>query len=319
MIYHIPVLLKEVIELLNLKPGHNVIDCTLGGGGHSQEILKHTAPDGKLLGIDADPAAIRQFKAQSAKFKIKEKIKLVQDNFVNLESIVKEKNFKPINAVLLDLGMSSYQLDQAGRGFSFQKDTALNMRLEGGEGGKTAYEIINQYPKQKLKQIFQTYGEIKNSGAIARKIDSARQNHPIATTSMLVHAVFPAFSKRGRGIAKFSKTETKLLARLWQAIRIEVNQELRNLTKVLPQITKILEKQGRIAVISYHSLEDRIVKKYFRAESKRCICPSDFPVCCCKHQPQLKIITKKIVRPGEQEIKENPRARSAKLRVAEKV
>jgi len=271
------------------------------------------------LGIDADPAAMRQFKVQSSKFKVKERVKLVQDNFANLESIVKEKNFKPINAVLLDLGMSSYQLDQAERGFSFQKDTALNMRFSGGNGGKTAYEIINQYPKQKLKQIFQKYGEIKNPGAIARKIDSARQNRPIATTSMLVHAIFPAFFSRRRGIAKFSKIQTKLLARLWQAIRIEVNQELQNLTKTLPQIIKILEKQGRVAVISYHSLEDRIVKKYFQAESKKCVCPSDFPVCCCKHQPKLKIITKRVVRPTEQEVKKNPRARSAKLRVAEKV
>lgn len=317
MQYHTPVLLKEVIALLNLKPGHNVIDCTFGGGGHSQAILNKIAPSGKLLGIDADPAAIKRGQLLITNYQLQKRLFLVQDNFVNIESIVNQTDFKPVHAVLLDLGMSSYQLDQADRGFSFQKDSPLNMSFAGGQGGLSAGEIINQYSKQKLKEIFQKYGEIKNAGAIARKIDSARRDQFINRTSMLVRAIYPRFNADAGN--RLSPPQIKFLARVWQAIRIEVNQELDNLQKVLPQIVKILSPGGRIAVISYHSLEDRIVKQYFRQESKICVCPLEFPVCRCHHQPKLKIITKKAFIPREKEIYQNSRARSAKLRAAEKL
>ncbi|MFH1712775.1 MAG: 16S rRNA (cytosine(1402)-N(4))-methyltransferase RsmH [Candidatus Jacksonbacteria bacterium] len=319
MIYHIPVLLQEVIALLNLKPGRNVIDCTFGGGGHSKKILEKTAPNGKLLGIDADPDALKRGEllitsADSAD-QLQKRLILVQDNFVNIESIVNQTDFKPVNAILIDLGMSSFQLDQADRGFSFQKDSPLNMSF--GKEGFGANEIINKYPKQKLKEIFQKYGEIKNASAIARKIDSARRNQLIATTSMLVKAIYPRFNIEAGN--RPYKPQIKLLARVWQAIRIEVNQELDNLQKVLPQTVKILSPGGRVAIISYHSLEDRIVKQYFRQESKICVCPIEFPVCRCHHKPKLKIITKKAVIPKEEEIYQNSRARSAKLRAAEKL
>ena len=316
MRYHTPVLLKEVTDLLDLKPNQNVIDCTLGDGGHAIEMLRRIAPDGKVLGIDADREAIKRVEQRIKNKESRKRLVVVNDNFRNVTSIVEEYHFLPIHAVLLDLGMSSYQLDSGDRGFSFQKDTPLSMNFQ-TVGGVSAMDVVNKYPKQKLKEILKKYGEIKRPGAIAHNIVEARKIEPITTSSMLVASALP-----GVRCASGEQSQThhvKLLAKVWQAIRIEVNQELEYLTAALFQIASILEPRGRVAVISYHSLEDRIVKQYFRHEENSCICPKDFPECRCKKSSRFSIITKKVVRPSQAEINSNPRSRSAKLRVAQKL
>lgn len=321
--YHIPVLLEEVMSLLKLQPGHNVIDCTLGGGGHTRAMFQAITPDGKLLGIDQDEAAFAHYKLQVTGYKLQDRVILVHDNFRNLEHIVQENNFHPVHAVLLDLGMSSHQLDESGRGFSFQKDTPLNMRFDGGgvsdNAGTNAYHIINEYPKQKLAEIFKTYGEVRSPGVIAHRIENARKARPIKTTDELVFVLSGPAAKRTQDPRAMSPKAVKLFAKVFQAIRIEVNDELVALFATLPQITRVLAKEGRAAVISYHSLEDRIVKRYFKEASRGCVCPKELPVCRCDHKPELSIITKHAITPGAGEIAGNPRSRSAKLRVAERI
>lgn len=321
--YHIPVLLEEVIALLKLQPGHNVIDCTLGGGGHARAMFQAITPEGKLLGIDQDENALRAAEAGIKKQESKDRFYLVHDNFRNLERIVSEHNFHPVHAVLLDLGMSSYQLDESDRGFSFQKNTPLNMRFNGGgvsaNAGINAYHIINEYPKQKLAEIFKTYGEVRSPGVIAHRIENARKARPIKTTDELVFALTGPAAKRTQDPRAMSPKAVKLFAKAFQAIRIEVNDELVALSETLPQITRVLAKKGRVAVISYHSLEDRIVKRYFKEASRGCVCPKELPVCRCDHKPELSIVTKHAITPGAGEIAGNPRSRSAKLRVAERI
>lgn len=314
--FHTPVFLKEVLTLLNVRSNINVIDCTLGDGGHTIEILKRIAPEGKVLGIDADREAIRRAEQRVEKLVLGKRLVAVNDNFRNLTTIVEKYHFLPVHAVLLDLGMSSYQLDRGDRGFSFQKDTPLSMSFQ-TVGGLNAMDVVNKYPKQKLKEILKKYGEIKRPGAIARNIVEARKREPITTSSMLVRSALPG-ARRASG-EQFLTHHVKLLAKIWQAIRIEVNQELESLTATLFQIARILEPRGRVAVISYHSLEDRIVKHYFKREENPCVCPKDFPECRCEKSSRFSIITKKVVRPFEEEINSNPRSRSAKLRVAQKV
>lgn len=316
ILYHTPVLLDEALTLLNIRSNINVIDCTLGDGGYTIEILKHSAPEGKVLGIDADREAIERAELRIKNYELRDRVILVNDNFKNIQSIVARHHFSPVHAVLLDLGVSSYQLDEAERGFSFQKDTPLAMTFQ-SEGGLNAMDVVNKYPKQKLKEILKKYGEIKRPGAIARNIVEARKREPITTSSMLVKAALPG-ARRVSG-EQFSLYHIKLLAKIWQAIRIEVNQELESLTATLFQIACILEPRGCVAVISYHSLEDRIVKHYFKREENPCVCPKDFPECRCEKSSRFSIITKKVVRPSEEEINSNPRSRSAKLRVAQKV
>lgn len=327
MSYHVPVLLQEVLDLLKPQPGENLIDCTLGGGGHAAEILKRTAPDGKLLGIDADPDAIKfaaQFITATSQISA-DRIRLVNDNFVNFSSIVQANRFAPVQMVLLDLGVSSAQIDIAAKGFSFTNDGPLNMTFLGGskrQKNKDAAEVINKYPKQKLKEIFKKYGDIKESGDIARKIIERREQKNITTTSMLVEAILGTPSRRYSrdGVnPALSPYHAKLLARVFQAIRIEVNDELENLQAALPQIITELAPGGRLAVIAYHSGEDRIVKHLFREQAKTCLCPPRLPLCRCGHVPQIKLITRKVVRSSAQEINQNPRARSACLRVVQKI
>jgi 16S rRNA (cytosine1402-N4)-methyltransferase len=314
--FHLPVLLPEIVAVLNLKPNQNVIDCTLGDGGHTIEILKHTAPNGKVLGIDADEEAIQRADFRITNYGLHDRVICVNDNFRNVSSIVNEYNFFPVRAVLLDLGMSSYQLDQGNRGFSFQKDTPLSMSFQTARG-VCADDIVNTYSKQKLKEILKKYGEIKRPGAIAHNIVEARKIEPIKTSSMLVTVVLPGVHRTSGG--QLLTHHIKLLAKVWQAIRIEVNQELEALTSALNQIADILEPGGRVAVLSYHSLEDRIVKQFFKREENPCVCPIDFPECRCEKSARLSIITKKVIRPSEDEIKSNPRSRSAKLRGAQKL
>ncbi len=282
---HIPVLLKEVLDSLNPKPGQNFIDCTIGFAGHAIPILEKVAPMGKVLGIELDKEVFKKLKFQ-------DNIILVRGNYADLKQIVKENNFYPINGILFDLGMSSWQIEKKGRGFSFQKDEPLDMRVDNGQ--LTAEGIINQWPEKELIRVFQEYGEERYAGRIAKIICQIRQTRPIKTTKQLVDLI----------IKIVPRTRIHPATRIFQALRITVNDELNNLKKSLPQALEILEKNGRLAIISFHSLEDRIIKNFFKQEAK---------------EVNLKILTKKPVRPTDNEVNLNPRSRSAKLRVAVKL
>ncbi len=297
---HIPVLLKEVLEYLDPKANENFVDCTFGSGGHSAAILKKIQPDGKILGIEID---VELYKIQAAKIKnqksnIKNRVILINDSFVNLKKIVEENNFKPVNGILLDLGFSSWQMDESGRGFSFKKDEPLIMQYcSFNKFFLTAEYIINILPEKELVKIFQEYGEERFSRRIAKKICEQRKIKAIKTTFQLVEAIRQAIP------AQFRHQRIHFATRVFQALRIAVNDELNNIKKVLPQAIEILEPSGKIAIISFHSLEDRIVKQFFKEQSKI---------------GRLKIITKKPIVPTSEEVEKNPRSRSAKLRVAEK-
>ncbi len=344
-------MLDEVIEYLNPQAGKNFVDCTLGGGGHALEILKLVAPDGKVLGIDLDEKALQFVKSKACpefaervhKVKsLENNLILVQDNFANLKNILSEHNFYSAHSILLDLGISSAEYEESGRGFSFQKDESLDMRFCGtshnhsqerswqknvqsvplykrGQGcvsaELTAEEIVNTWHKDELTKIFREYGEEPLAGKIASKIVDARRNKKISSTKELSDLIFGEYKR----VYKNKTFKKHPATKIFQALRIAVNHELENLESVLPQALEALEKDGRLAVISFHSLEDRIVKKFFALNAKGCICPPDFPVCKCGHKPLLKIITKKPIIPSDDEIAHNPRARSAKLRVAEKI
>jgi 16S rRNA (cytosine1402-N4)-methyltransferase len=305
---HKPVLLKEVIEYLDPKPGENFIDCTVGGGGHARMILEKTTPGGKLLAIDLDMKAI-----EIAKENLKEyssRIIFVNDNFKNLEKIAKESGLAEYNGVLLDLGLSSIELEDLSRGFSFQKDAFLDMRF--GTGGKTAADVLNNYREEELTKIFKEYGEERYARQIAKEIVSQRKKEKITTTNQLVNIIENVYRRK-------PKPKIHVATKVFQALRIEVNDELNNLQQVLPAAVKFLTKGGRIVVISFHSLEDRIVKEFFKKESKDCLCLPQIPVCQCNHKASLKILTKKVITPTSAEIKINPRSRSAKLRAALKI
>jgi len=314
---HLPVLINEAVDALQLKPGHNVIDCTAGGGGHSKSILQQTAPDGKLLAIDLDTVALEQSKKKLRQYH--NRVTFVNDNFANLKQIHNEQfSVSKVNGILLDLGISSLELEDLGGGFSFQHDGPLDMRFN-KQQSLTAAEIVNTWPFDKLKKAILEYGQEPLATEITKALTSARRIGEITKTKKLVEVILLAFrNKLG------SHKEVPWIGgihpatRTFQALRIAVNGELDNLQKVLPQAIDLLANGGRIAVISFHSLEDRIVKRFFKQEAKNCICPPEVPVCQCDHTASLKIITKKPIIPSDKEIKINPRSRSSKLRVAEK-
>lgn len=289
---HIPVLTKEVLEFLNPEPGENFVDCTIDGGGHAREILKKISPDGKLLGIDLDEEMIKNTRAEIKN----ENLILANDNFRNLKKITEEKKFSPVSGILIDLGWSSIQIEKSGRGFSFLKDEPLDMRYS--SFGISAAEAVNQLSEKDLADVFWQYGEERFSRRIAKKIVEARKKKRILTTFDLVDAVKTSVSK------SYERGRLHPATRVFQALRIYVNQELENLKEVLPQSVEILAPGGRLAVISFHSLEDRIVKNFFREMKK---------------EGRLEILTKKPVVPSDEEIKSNPRSRSAKLRVVRKI
>lgn len=314
---HIPVLLNETVEYLNPKPDENFIDGTLGEGGHSKEILKRTSPAGKLLGIDQDREAVKIAGENLKEFG--ERILLVQDNFANLKNIFAEHGEKigKVKGILLDLGFSSSQMEKSGRGFSFERDEPLIMTLNWPikPGQITAADIVNSYPEKELERIFKEYGEERLGRPIAQKIIALRKTGKILRTSQLAEIAVGAY-KRFYG----SKTwRTHPATKIFMALRIEVNSELENLEKALPQALEILPGGGRLAVISFQSLEDRIVKNFFRRESRDCVCEKSRMECACGHRKTLKIITKKPIIPSLEEIERNSKARSAKLRVAEKI
>jgi len=300
---HTPVMLKEVIDHLNVRPKGLIVDATLGGGGHAKAILEASRTV-KLIGIDRDADALK-----AAKENLKEfggRISFVQDNFSNIRKIAEDKK---IDGILFDLGVSSYQIDASERGFSFQADAPLDMRMD-KSAKVTAKDLINDLDREEIERIIKDYGEDRYFKRIAAAIIRKR---PINTTAELADII-------KRSIPKTSPINaTKSIARVFQAFRIAVNNELDSLKKALEDSIGLLAPKGRIIVISYHSLEDRIVKDIFKRESIDCICPPKLPVCVCDHKKKLVIITKKPVTPGEVELQVNPRSRSAKLRAAEHI
>ena len=301
---HTPVLLNEAIKALDVQAGGRYIDCTVGGGGHAAAILESSSPGGQLLGIDADPEAAKTARARLEAFG--KSVLIVNDNFVNLEAICIRRDFMPVHGILFDLGLSSLQLNGGGRGFSFQQDAPLDMRLNPGQRVSAA-DIVNTSSEAELAYIIRTYGEESCSYRIARRIVRER---PLKTTAELAMVVEQIIPRKGK-IHPATKT--------FQALRIAVNHELENLEAVLKQAIRLLGFKGRLVVISYHSLEDRIVKRFMQQESKGCICPPGTPSCICGHTPSLKLVSRKVITPSEEEVKRNPRSRSARLRVAERI
>ena len=300
---HVPVMLDEVLAALDVQPGGRYVDCTLGGAGHAEAILERAQPGGTLVGIDADAAAIARGQERLSRF---DGVRLVQGNFRDVGTICRQLEFAPVNGVLMDLGLSSFQLEE-GEGFSFRSDTALDMRF--GAGETTAEDIVNTYSESELADLIFQYGEDPASRRIARSIIASR---PLRTTAQLAKAVEQAVGRR-------ANLKTHPATRTFQALRIAVNQELASLAAALPQAHGLLGFGSRLAVLSYHSLEDRIVKEYIRRESRDCICPPGLPECRCGHTATLRPVTRGALKPRLNEVAANPRARSAKLRVAERI
>jgi 16S rRNA (cytosine1402-N4)-methyltransferase len=303
-------MLKEVVASLNLKPGGVYVDGTVGGGGHAGAILRETSPDGMLIGIDADEDAIHVSAERLAAFGDR-KI-LVQGNFADMKTILTKLGKTRVDGILLDLGVSSHQLDKAERGFSFQADAPLDMRMDATQDF-SAYDLVNTASERELGRIIKDYGEEPAARRIARAIVARREKEPLQTTGELAALIAKSLPHpRGRGrIHPATKT--------FQAVRIAVNRELASLMRAIETGTDILRPTGRFSIISFHSLEDRIVKDGFSAREGRCVCPPDFPRCVCQPVATLKVVTKKPVRPGTEEIAANPRARSARLRTAERI
>jgi 16S rRNA (cytosine1402-N4)-methyltransferase len=302
---HVPVLYDAVLAKLALGPGDHVIDGTLGGAGHALGLLQAIAPDGRLLGLDRDPEAVAR--AQKRLALLSERAILVQSSFRELRAVARKHYFPPADGVLLDLGVSSFQLASPERGFSFVKEGPLDMRFDPLQGPSAA-DLVNSLPVEELAEILYRFGEERQSRRIARAIVAAR---PFQTTQRLAEVIAGAVGRRGGRIHPATKS--------FQALRIAVNDELGALEEALPQAIELLRPGGRLAVISFHSLEDRLVKRFFRRQAQDCICPPELPVCACKHRATLRIITRRPVQPDEAEITQNRRARSARLRVAEKL
>jgi len=302
---HVPVLLDEVIAGLQPQRGGYFVDCTVGLGGHAAAILEKISPSGRLLGIDADPEAIKLSQDKLGDYG--EAVTLVNENFINLEAICKRYHFHPVDGILFDLGVSSLQLDTAERGFSFHLDAPLNMRFD-AEQGLTASDIVNSFSEQELAKLIEKYGEERHNRRIARHIV---QNRPIATTVELARLIERA--SRGKRARIHPATRT------FMALRIAVNSELQNLELALKQTINLLRPGGRLTVISYHSLEDRIAKQFMRDAASSCLCPPGTVMCRCGHKPTLKLISRKVIKPTSLETESNPRSRSAKLRVAERL
>jgi 16S rRNA (cytosine1402-N4)-methyltransferase len=315
---HKPVLLGEAIENLNLKPGMTVIDGTLGAGGHALAILEKILPGGKLIAIDWDKKAIEEFQKRKGvqKLVLKRELILINNSYANIAEIVRGLGpdvASGAGAIFVDLGFSSDQVEDAKRGFSFLKDGPLDMRYSSEMQFRTAADIVNGYSEKELADVFWKYGEEKFARKIASGIVAERKKRKISKTSDLVDIISRAVPERYR------RGRIHFATRIFQALRIETNRELENLESFLEQALEILANEGRLAAISFHSLEDRIVKQFFQKEAKGCVCPPKFPNCVCGREARLKIVTKKPIVPQEEEIKNNPRARSAKLRVAERI
>ena len=303
---HEPVMLREVLAGLNVRPGGRYVDCTLDGGGHAEAIMEAASPGGTLLGMDEDADVMELARGRLARFG--DAVAYVQGNFRDVDRICRERGFAPVNGILFDLGLSSHQLASETRGFSFRVESPLDMRF-GPQVEMTASHWVNEAEEEELADIIWRFGEERQSRRIARAIVQGR---PLRTTTDLAKAVEQAVGRRpGSQIHPATKT--------FQALRIAVNQELASLAEALPRAHGLLGFGSRLVVISYHSLEDRIVKQYIQRESRDCICPPEQPVCTCDHKATLRPISRGAVMPSQEEIANNPRSRSAKLRVAERL
>jgi 16S rRNA (cytosine1402-N4)-methyltransferase len=302
---HQPVLYQEVIHALQPRSGGFYVDGTLGAGGHAAGILEASSPDGKLLGLDLDPAALELARERLARFQ--DRVILRQGSYSEIKQHLNNLNLDKVDGLLLDLGLSSMQLDTPERGFSFRFEGPLDMRFDPGQL-VTAGDLVNNLPENDLADLIYRYGEEKQSRKIARVIAA---NRPIETTTELADVIQGEIGRTRSGIHPATRT--------FQALRIAVNQELENLRQVLQDGLDILKEGGRLAVISFHSLEDRMVKEVFRRESRDCVCPPELPICACDHEAKIKEISRRPIRPDGQEVKANPRSRSARLRAAEKL
>ncbi len=312
---HAPVLLAEAMDYLDVRPGGRYIDCTTGLGGHSEVIAERIGPEGELLCIDQDAEALEFARARLASFG--RRVNFAHGNFRELRSVAEDAGFDEVDGVLMDLGLSSFQLGVAGRGFAFGLEGPLDMRMDPSAGGETAGDVVNTWDEAALADLFRRYGEVQGARRISRRIVQAR---PLGTTWELARAVEQAVGgARGR-------SQIHPATQVFLALRVHVNGELDSLDAGLPQARGLLgfgttsrPHGGRLVVISFHSLEDRMVKQYLRREATGCICPPRMPVCRCEHEATLRLLTPRAIRPGEDEVAGNPRARSALLRAAERI
>ena len=305
---HVPIMLSEVLEGLAIKPDGIYVDGTLGGAGHSSEIVKRLGDKGKLIGIDQDQDAIE---AASKRLEPYKNVEIVHSNYLNIKSILSGLGIDSVDGILLDLGVSSYQFDNKDRGFSYREDAKLDMRMDTSQE-YTAQDIVNDYSEEDLRRILKVYGEEKFAGRIAENIVKARTDKRIETTfelNEIIKSSIPAAVRR-QGKNPCKKT--------YQAIRIELNKELSVLEDSLDEMIELLAPGGRLCIITFHSLEDRIVKNAFRTAERPCTCPPEFPVCVCGKKSKGKVITRKPIVAGEDELEMNPRSSSAKLRIFEK-
>ena len=308
---HRPVLLAQAVNALQPRPAGRYLDGTFGGGGHTRALLEGSAPDGVVLALDADPAAIDRATRLRQEPAVGERLIPVRANFADLLSVAKDHAVAPLDGILLDLGLSSFQLDEPERGFAFRHDGPLDMRFD-PERGISAGGLINSLPESELADVIWRFGEEPGSRRIARAVVRERAIAPIETTTRLSEIVSRALGgRRGK--------ETHPATRTFQALRIATNQELAALQAALTGALDVLAPGGRLAVIAFHSLEDRMVKQFVERESAHCVCPPEIPVCVCDHRPRLQKVTRRAVRPDAAEMAENPRARSAVLRVAERL
>ena len=307
---HKSVLLFECIEALNIRNGYTYVDCTTGGGGHSLEIAKRMGPDSRLICFDRDKSAIAAASKRLEQFS--DRITFINDNFSSLGQVLDELNINNLGGVLADLGCSSYQFDSPERGFSYMHDAAIDMRMD-TDASLSAYKVVNEYAENDLKRIIYEYGEERFAPRIASAICRARADKPIETTHQLSDIIKSAIPAAARADGPHPAKRT------FQAIRIEVNGELDVISPVINAAATRMVTGGRIAIISFHSLEDRLVKQSYKELASGCTCPRDFPVCICGKKPVIKEVSKKPILPSEEELLENPRSRSAKLRIAEKL
>lgn len=308
-IKHISVLLDETIDGLDIKPDGIYVDGTLGGGGHSYEILKRLSPKGRLIGIDQDGEALKAAGERLKEFE--NQITLVRSNYCEIDKVLKELNVEKVDGILLDIGVSSYQLDNLERGFSYKSDAPLDMRMDTRQE-LTAADVVNTYSENELFKIIKDYGEDKFAKNIAKHIVLVRKEKPLETTKELSEVIKRAIPMKVQAKGGHPAKKT------FQAIRIEVNQELTVLKESIDKMIDLLKPNGRICIITFHSLEDRIVKTKFRENENPCTCPPNFPVCVCGKKSKGKVITRKPIIPSEDEIEENKRAKSSKLRIFER-
>lgn len=306
---HISVLLNESVDGLNIKKDGIYVDGTMGGGGHSEAILKRLSSKGTLIGIDRDTEALSASKERLKDYK---NVKFVHNNYKNIKEVLEELGIEKIDGAVLDLGVSSYQLDNKERGFSYMEDAPLDMRMN-RENDFSAYDVVNTYSEEKLASIFFEYGEERFSRKIASIICQRRADKPVETTLELVDIIKAAIPER------FRQKNSHPAKRTFQAIRIEVNGELRDLRNAIDDFFDVLAPGGRLSVITFHSLEDRIVKQAFLSYATGCTCPKDFPICVCGNTPKGKVITRKPILPSDEECDVNKRSKSAKLRITEKL